>query len=98
MAFQLAFKKQWPIIPRKEVLGLILYTVTSFSSTACMYIGASLLPLSTMQCISTTSTIISGIFLFLLCLKEKPTVLVFVSALVCICGVTLVIQPEVLFR
>ena len=95
---QLAAKKRWPLIPRKEIAGLILLCVNNSAATVFFYTGSSLLPLSTMQCIATSVIVISGIILYFIFLKEKPNVLMFVSALVCTCGIVLVVQPEFLFR
>ena len=95
--FQCAVGKQWPVIPRADIAGVILYSAASIASTLSMYISATLLPVSTNQCIIQTVNIISGIFLFYLLLKEIPTMLLVGSAVMCICGVVLVVQPNFFF-
>ena len=62
------------------------------------FIALTLTSVTSVHCIFITSGIISGLIIFLLAVKEKITVKKVVCALLCISGVTLVVQPDFLFN
>ena len=51
------------------------------------------LPAATVSCVYSTSSIIFGLFLYALCLKEIITIRKILFAGLCVSGVILVIQP-----
>ena len=91
-------RRQLPVIPREEIISTTLYSFLSFTCSVTLYIAATLLPVSSVQSVSQTSNIVSGVILFYLFLDDKPTLPVLVSALMCTCGVLCVIQPSFIFH
>ena len=53
--------------------------------------------MASVQSLAQTANIVTGIILYYLLLDEKPTVLGIMSAVMCICGVIFVIQPDFIF-
>ena len=89
--------RKWPVIERKEIISTSLYSILSFMCSIAIYVAATLLPLASVQSLSETANIITGIILFCIFLDDKPTILGITSALICSCGVILVIQPDFIF-
>ena len=89
--------RNWPVIEQKEIVSVSLYCLLSLTFSITMFVAATLLPLASVQSVMQTSNIASGIILFYICLDDKPTCSVLMSAFLCICGVTLVIQPNFIF-
>ncbi len=94
----LTIKKEPPTIPRAEIIGTCWYLLACFLDSSTYYVAASMLPLSTVQCIYQTTMIVSGLILYFLVLNERPTLPVGASALMCLVGVILVVQPDFIFR
>ena len=92
-AFIAVFSRKLPVIPKTEILGTVLYTLTHFIISIFYCASFTLLPAALVQSIDTTMNITSGLFLFSLFLEERITVQNIVSAFLCIFGVFLVIQP-----
>ena len=90
------YQRKLPAVPRCHIRTIIVYAFIS-NSTIGVYIAVTWLPASSVQCISITSGIVSGIFLYAILLNEKITVKNIICALLCICGVLLVLQPGLLF-
>ena len=57
----------------------------------------AMIPISAAQSLQQTSQIVSGVLLFALILKEKITIRILVSSVLCVAGIMLVIQPDFLF-
>ena len=91
-------RRKFPVIARKEIFSSTLYSFLSFICSVTLYIAVTLLPVSSVQSISQTSNIVSGVILFYLFLHDKPTLPVLISVFMCVCGVLLVIQPSFIFH
>ena len=94
----LSFRGRCPYVPRSIWKGLLLYALVTSVCSATIYFSMAMLPVSTVESLQQTAQITSGIFLFALILKEKLTIRIFVSSLLCIAGIFMVIQPEFLFH
>ena len=90
-------RRQFPVIPREEIGSVALYSILSLLSSLAIFVSATLLPVSSVQSLTETSNIASGVILFYVFLDDKPTLPVLVSALMCSCGVLCVIQPSFIF-
>ena len=66
-------------------------------SSLAIFVSVTLLPVSSVQSLTQTSGIVSGVILFYLFLDDKPTLPVLLSALMCTFGVLCVIQPNFVF-
>ena len=91
-------RRKLPLIAREEILSTTLYSILSFTCSVTLYIAVTLLPVTSVQSVSQTSNIVSGVILFYLFLDDKPTLPVLISVLMCACGVLLVIQPNFIFH
>ena len=85
--------KKRPIIERSQIGGTLLYSLVGSSSTMSEFVSVTFLPAATTSCVFSTSTIIIGLLLFTLCLKESFTVKKLLFAAMCVCGVILVVLP-----
>ena len=90
--------RKWPLVPKSDLLTAFFYVLLSFIWPITVYIGVTFLPLTTVQCVMQTTNIATGVILFYIFLKETVSIQVFVSALVSICGVIMVIQPDFIFN
>ena len=97
-ALAIIVTRNWPIIERSEISSTILYSVLCLLAAITMYAAATFLPLASVQCIVQTVNITSGMCLFYLLLDDKMDIYVLMSALMCIGGVILVIQPSFMFN
>ena len=88
---------RYPYVPRRIFGGLAVYTLVTTMCSAIIFISMAMVPVSAAQSLQQTAQIISGILLFALILKEKITVRILLSSLLCIAGIMLVIQPDFLF-
>ena len=93
----LLLKRRYPHVPRRIFRGLFLYTVVTITCTVLNYISIATVPISAAQSLQQTSQIVSGILLFALILKERVTMRIIVSSVLCVAGIMLVIQPDFLF-
>ena len=75
----------------------VLYTVATTTMSVAIYISMTMIPISATQSSQQTSQIVSGILLFALILKERITIRILLSSVLCIAGIILVIQPDFLF-
>ena len=91
-------RRQLPVIAREEIVSTTWYSILSFICSVTLYVASSLLPVSSVQSVSQTSNIVSGIILFYLFLEDRPTLQVWISTLMCTGGVLLVIQPSFIFH
>ena len=86
--------RKWPMIERSEIGTALFFSFfTSGSGTA--YLCRCDIPpaAAAVFCVSTTSTIVVGLFLFRLCWTEEITPKKVLFAAMAVCGVILVIQP-----
>ena len=90
-------RRQFPVIPREEIGSATLYSILNILSSLTIFVSVTLLPVSSVQSLAQTSSIVSGVILFYLFLDDKPTLPVLISALMCTCGVLCVIQPNFVF-
>ena len=88
---------RYPYVPRRIFGGLAVYTLVTTMCSAIIFISMAMVPVSAAQSLQQTAQIISGILLFTLILKEKVTIRILLSSLLCIAGIMLVIQPNFLF-
>ena len=93
----LLLTRKWPVIERKQIVWTLMYSMCNFVWPISLYIDVRLLPVAMVECIVQTTSICAGIFLFWIFLKEKPRFFLLISAILCISGVILVIQPNCLF-
>ena len=85
--------RRWPIIERSQIGVALLYSLVGSSSKMGEFVAMTFLPAATVSCVYSTSSIISGLLLYALCLKELATLRKMLFAAICVCGVILVIQP-----
>ena len=85
--------ERWPIIDRSEIGGTLLYSLVGSSSKMGGLVAVTFLPAAAVSCLYSTSTIIFGLLLFSLLLKEAVTVKKVLFAVMSVCGVILVVQP-----
>ena len=85
--------RQWPIIPKSEIISTFSLDFIVFLGTVTHYLAVTFIPLATAQSIFLISGIISGLILFAIFLEDKITILKLTLTVSCMCGVILVIQP-----
>ena len=90
--------RKWPMVQKSEIGVTLLYSVVGSSSKMGEFVAVTFLPAATVSCLFSTSSIIFGLLLFALLLKESVTVQKLLFAAMCICGVILVVQPWVELR
>ena len=89
----LILMQRCPVIARSAIGATLLYSLAGSSSKLGEFVAVTFLPAATVSCVFSTSTIIFGLLLFYLLLKETVTVKKILFAVMCVCGVTLVVQP-----
>ena len=89
--------QRWPIIDRSEIVAL-LYSLAGSSSKMGEFVAVTFLPAAAVSCLYCTSTIIFGLLLFSLLLKERATAKKTLFSVMCVCGVIIVVQPWIEFR
>ena len=94
----LSLRGRLPCVPRSIWKGVLVYTFVTSMCSVTIYVSMTMLPVSTVQSLQQTFQITSGIILFALILKEKITIRMLISSLLCIVGIFMVIQPEFLFH
>ena len=85
--------RRWPVIKRKEIAAILVYSLGVCCSRLAQFVAVSFLPAAAAFCVCCTSGIISGIFIFALCGDETVTLKKLMFACLCVCGVILIIQP-----
>ena len=81
-------------IPVSEIFSVLCYGFIAFVDTTSIYIAVTMLPLSSAQSVQVTSVLVSGIPLSAIFWKEEITLKRVTFAMMCVCGVFLVVQPE----
>ena len=84
-------------IPTSEIVNVVCYGFITFVDTTSIYVAVTMLPLSSVQSIEVTTVLLSGIPLYAIFWKEEITVKRVIFAVLCVCGVILVVQPEFIF-
>ena len=97
MIIVLLVKRRIPKTETFKMPYLFLHSFFASGISVPLYIAVTLTSVTTAQCIFMTSGITSGLFIFLLIVKEKITIKRVLCAILCITGVILVVQPEFLF-
>ena len=85
--------RRWPVVEKSEIGVTLLYSLVGSSCKMGEFVAVTFLPAATVSCLFSTSSIIFGLLLFALLLKESVTVQKLLFAAMCICGVILVVQP-----
>ena len=93
----LIYRKEFPKIPFNEIVNVGLYSFFG-NSVGLTHIAVTLIPASSVQCVLITSSIVSGVILYWIFLREKVTLKNALSAVACIVGVVLIIQPDFFFK
>ena len=93
----LLLRRRYPFVRRRIFKGLFVYTVVTTICSALIFISMAMIPISVAQSLQQASQIISGILLFALILKERITIRILLSSVLCVAGIMLVIQPDFLF-
>ena len=89
---------EMPVIEKSEIGVILLYSLGGSSSKMGEFVAVTFLPAATTSCVFSTSSVILGLPLFALLLKESVTVKKLLFAGMCICGVILVVQPWIAQR
>ena len=87
--------RRWPMIDRSQIGTALLFSMFTTGSGLFTFVAVTFLPAAAVLCISSTSTIVAGLFLFALCRTERVTPKKVLFAGLCVCGVIFVIQPWV---
>ena len=85
--------RNWPLVPREEILATVLYELDIFIGALSYFAGISLLPAALASCITYTSGVVSALFAFSLFGNEKITMRNVMFALISVLGVVMVVQP-----
>ena len=93
----LIYRKKLPIIPRRDVMNISFYSIVG-NGVSLTYIAVTLIPASSVQCVAITSSIVSGVILYWVFLKEKVTLKNVLCAFICSTGVVLIVQPDFFFQ
>ena len=97
MSAALTVKREWPKIPKAEMINVLLVGILNFFVAMALYVSITFVPLSTAQSIEVTSNITSGLILFAVFGVERITCKRVALAVVCGVGAIMVIQPEFIF-
>ena len=81
---------------KHEILTTVYFAISA-NSTFGILIAVTLIPASSVQCLQTLSVLISGIILYKIFLKESISLVSVLCVGLCMCGTTLVVQPDFLF-
>ena len=92
------FSDHWVVIPRSEIPSTLCYTFLCFTSSICIFVAFTFVPVSSVDAIYLTSSIASGLILFRIGLGDKIRWKNLVSGFLCVCGVFFVLQPQILFN
>ena len=84
-------------VPTSEIFNVVCYGFITFVDTTSIYVAVTMLPLSSVQSIEVTTVLVSGIPLYAIFWKEEITVKRVIFAVLCVCGVILVVHPEFIF-
>ena len=90
-------QRKLPKVPILEIPYVLCFTVLLVVNTIGLFIPVTYLSLTTAESVSITSLIISGMFLYWTFWDDQITLKAALFAALCVIGVTLVIQPKVLF-
>ena len=90
------YRRESPSVPRSEVMNISLYCVVG-NGVGLTHIAVTLIPASSVQCVLITSSIVSGLILYWIFLKEKVTMKNILCAIICSIGVFLIVQPDFFF-
>ena len=98
MIILLLAKRKMPKTDKFKLTIFFFHNICASGISLPYFIAVTLTAVTSVHCIFITSGITSGLFIFLFAVKEKITVKKVVCALLCIIGVTLVVQPYFLFN
>ena len=91
-------KRTLPKAGAYKMAIFLLHGIFASGVSLPYFIAVTLTAVTSVHCIFITSGITSGLIIFLLAVKEKITVKKVVCTILCITGVTLVVQPDFLFN
>ena len=83
----LLMRGTYPSVPRRIFKGLLVYILVTTLCSGIIFVSMAMVPVSAAQSLQQTSQIISGIFLFALVLRERITLRILLSSLLCIAGI-----------
>ena len=91
------YTRELPVVPISEILSTLCFGLFSFTGVS-FYVAITFIPLSTAESILLTSAIVFSSVLFAIFGQELITLANLTSAIVCITGVLLIVQPESIFH
>ena len=98
MGFYFVGTKTLAKISRGSFLPVFLFVPIACVVTIFEYTAITFIPVASAHCVLLTVALLSGLVLFTLVTKERITVEKVVSAVLCITGVVLVLQPAFIFH
>ncbi len=86
-------KQRLPRLSAHDMPAMLLYGLVVTLDSTAVYVGFALIPATAAQCSLNTFSLLSGLYIFWLCGKEKFQVAKLLLVMICIVGVIFVIQP-----
>ena len=86
------------LIPRDQIQGTIGYGIFVFGEIGTTYVAVTYIPVSHLDAIKLTAAVSSGLILFSVLWEEKLTVSKISFALLGVCGLICVTQPDFIFH
>ena len=95
--FALVYMQRWPTIVKTEIVSTVGLSALHFMQSIFHFAAFAFLPVASVKCVSLTSQIITGVIVFRIFLAETLGIINISSALSCIIGIILIMQPEFIF-
>ena len=92
-SISILLKRVNPCMSREDMKQTLVYCVASFMSSFFYYVSVTLLPAATASCIMYTTNVLGCFVLFFLFHNEKIRLTTVFSAVICITGLVMVLQP-----
>ena len=91
-------RRHSPLMPKSGILITVVYGTVATGLSLSNFISVTFIPLASFQSLKTTSHIVLSVILFALFAQEHIALKNIFSAIVCITGVLMILQPEFMFE
>ena len=90
-------RRHSPLVPKSGIIITVAYGTVVTGTSLCNYISVAFIPLASFQSLKTTANITLSVIIFAIFAQENTFIKNILSAMICVTGVLMIVQPEFVF-
>ena len=92
-----ALRRHSPLVPKSGIWSTVAYGTVVTLLSLSNYISVTFIPVASFQSLKTTANVSLSVIIFALFAQEHAFIRNIISAMICVTGVLMIVQPEFMF-